>query len=83
MSEAPAYASVDNADVSSARGLAFVTKDTVNVVIGKQNANIYPKIEPMWNVEERAHAFHVTSTALKNLHPHRRRVCQFSGCVLG
>jgi hypothetical protein len=44
MSEAPASASVNNADASSARGLAFVPKDTVNVVIGKQNANIYPKL---------------------------------------
>jgi hypothetical protein len=68
MCEAPASATVNNADASSARGLAFVPKDTVNVVIGKQNANIYPKIETMWNVEERAYAFRVTSAALKNLH---------------
>jgi hypothetical protein len=59
---------VNNADAPSTRSLAFVPKDTVNVVIGKQSANIYPKIEPMWNVEERAYAFHVASTALKNLH---------------
>lgn len=62
-------AAVNAADSKpAATGPAFVPKDTVNVVIGKQNVNLYPTLDPSWNVQERAYAFHLTTTALKGLH---------------
>lgn len=69
MSDSKPPASVLAAETApAASGPAFMPKETVNVIIGKQNANLYPRVQPMWPIEERAYAYHVTSTALKNLH---------------
>lgn len=69
MSDSKPPASVLAAETApAAAGPAFMPKETVNVIIGKQNANLYPRVQPMWPIEERAYAYHVTSTALKNLH---------------
>ena len=69
MSDSKPPAVVNAAETTSvATGPAFVPKETINVVIGKQNANLYPRVQPMWPIEERAYAYHVTTTALKGLH---------------
>jgi hypothetical protein len=69
MSDSTPAAAVNSAETAAGvSGAAFVPKETVNVVVGKQNANLYPRVQPMWSIEERAYAYHVTSTALKGLH---------------
>jgi hypothetical protein len=49
-------------------GSGWTPKETINVMIGKQNTNVYPRVQPLWPIEERAYAYHVTKTALQSLH---------------
>ena len=42
----------------------FTPKDTVPVTIGRSQVNVYPRVDPLWTTPEKAHAFHVTKSAL-------------------
>lgn len=46
---------------------AFTPKETVSISIGSLTANVYPRIDPLMSIAERAHAFHVTRSALHTL----------------
>ena len=56
-----------SAATPTSSGPLFIPKETVAVVIGKQTVHIYPTVDPSMHIRERAHAFHITTTALQSL----------------
>lgn len=57
-----------SAATPNSSGPLFILKETVTVVIGKQTVHLYPRCHPLMPIKERAHAFHITTTALQSLH---------------
>ena len=55
----------------SAKTLAIVApfepKETISVKIANNTINVYPRIDPLMSIAERAHAYHVTRSALNTL----------------
>jgi hypothetical protein len=54
----------NTASAPTPAGSGWTLKERINVMIGKQNTNVYPHVQPLWPIEERAYAYHVTITAL-------------------
>ena len=52
------------AAVPSGNEMAFVPRDLVSIQVGRLYASVYPKVEPMMPIHERAHAFQVIKSAL-------------------
>lgn len=54
------------APAASPTGSGFMPQETITITIGRQNANVYPRVNPLtMSIAERAYAFHITTTALK------------------
>ena len=48
--------------------LTFVPKDTISVTIGNVQVNVYPRVDPLWCIPEKGHAYHVTKSAFHTVH---------------
>eukprot|EP00956_Cyclotella_meneghiniana_P029594 scaffold72230_cov36-Cyclotella_meneghiniana.AAC.3 len=48
--------------------LTFVPKDCVSVTIGNVQVNVYPRVDPLWCIPEKGHAYHVTKSAFHAVH---------------
>ena len=47
--------------------VTFAPRELVPVPVGKHQARLYPTIDSTMPVHERAHAFHINLTAIKNV----------------
>ncbi len=47
--------------------MSFLPKDLVTIQIGRYQASIYVKLDPVWALHERAHAYQVVKNALEPL----------------
>jgi hypothetical protein len=62
--------------------MGFAPLDPVNVPVGRMIVKLYPKIIPLMPVHERAHAFQVNKSALKDLPTNLRLVIDTFGAQL-
>jgi hypothetical protein len=71
---------MDNSGLSAATG--FTPKDLVDISVGRISAKVYPKIAQAMPSFERAHAYQVTKTTLKNLPTNLRLIFDPFGAQL-
>jgi hypothetical protein len=62
--------------------MGFAPLDPIDVSVGRMNIKLYPKIMPLMPVYERAHAFQVNKTALKDLPTDLRLIIDAFGLQL-
>ena len=58
----------DTSTSAAAAAATFIPKDTVSIRVGDSQVNVYPRVEPLWCIPEKAHAFHVTKSACHSVH---------------
>ena len=58
----------DTSTSAAAAAATFIPKDTVSIRVGNSHVNVYPRVEPLWCIPEKAHAWHVTKSACHSVH---------------
>ncbi len=69
-------------DSAVVAAMGFTPLDLVDVHVGRTTVKLYPKISPSMQIWERAHAYQINKTALKNLPTNLKLIIDAFGAQL-